>query len=169
MILTTADMAKRLKTHKPPVYVSGIGRSDNLVNSSQNSTVLNWDYGWPGNEKVTEQAFNMAGVNRGDIDCLQIYDNFSANIALTLQGLGYSQKGKIDEFLESGAIDLGGKIPVNTSGSQLSESYMQGWGLNVEAVRQLRGECGDRQVDNCRYVQYIHSTTTMTTIVYRRD
>ena len=169
MILTTADMAKKLKTRKPPVYISGIGRSENFVNQSASMGLFTWDYGWPRHEQVANQSYSMAGVNRGDIDCLQIYDNFTVNVALTLQGLGYCQKGKIDQFLESGAIELGGKIPVNTSGSHLSESYMQGWGLNVEAVRQLRGECGERQVDNCKYAHFILNTATMTSIIYRRD
>jgi acetyl-CoA acetyltransferase len=61
---------------------------------------------------------------------------------------------KAYEWRRDGKIELGGKLPINTSGGLLSEGHMSGWNCIVEMVRQLRGEAGERQIPNCRYVQW---------------
>ena len=88
------------------------------------------------------------------MSCLQIYDRFSVHIPLALEGYGYCAHGEAAKFFRDTGISIERGLPVNTSGGHLSESYMQGWNHQVEAVRQIRGECGPRQVNNCRYVHY---------------
>jgi acetyl-CoA acetyltransferase len=94
------------------------------------------------------KALKAAGVSIKDIDVVQIYDAFSINTILALEDLGFCPKGEGGRFVEDGAIAPGGKLPVNTNGGGLScvHPNMYGAFATIEAVRQLRGEAGERQV-----------------------
>jgi acetyl-CoA acetyltransferase len=94
------------------------------------------------------RAFSMAGLAPQDIDVVQLYDAFTINTILFLEDLGFCAKGEGGRFVENGAIAPGGRLPVNTNGGGLScvHPNMYGAFAVVEAVRQLRGECGERQV-----------------------
>jgi acetyl-CoA acetyltransferase len=94
------------------------------------------------------RAFEMAGMEPADIDVLELYDAFTINTLLFLEDLGFCPKGEGGRFVEGGRIAPGGSLPVNTNGGGLSCVHpgMYGTFILVEAVRQLRGEAGDRQV-----------------------
>lgn len=85
-------------------------------------------------------AFAMAGLGPEDIDVAQIYDCFTIVVLMTLEDYGFCPKGRGGSFVEDGAIEIGGVLPVNTSGGLLSETGMPGMQLIVEGVRQMRGE-----------------------------
>jgi acetyl-CoA acetyltransferase len=97
-------------------------------------------------------AFDRAGIKPDEIDICQIYDAFTYMLLVSLEDLGFCQKGEGGQFVESGALRLGGALPTNTDGGGLSASHpgMRGLFLIVEAVRQLRSECGPRQVSDAR-------------------
>jgi acetyl-CoA acetyltransferase len=164
MILTTADRAKDLA--KPPVLISGVGARD----AFERSAISNFDQEFWYNEikDAGTQAFEMAGVTHDDVDALMCYDNFSPTVLFSLEGLGYCDQGESGAYVQGGTLQLGNKLPTNTDGGHLSNSYMQGWGLNVEAVRQIRGECGARQVADCNVVQYVASTPCTRSIIYTK-
>ena len=151
IIISAADRAKSIRPD--PVLIHGVGRHDlNRGATSLEPRLTN--YYLPAQQAVAEQVFNMAGVGPQDMDCLQVYDSFSCHIPLALEGYGYCKVGEAGKFMREHGISLEKGLPVNTAGGHLSESYMQGWAHQVEAVRQVRGTCGARQVPDCRFVHY---------------
>ncbi len=143
IILTTPDRARSLK--KPPVYVLGCGQAITHANISSMP-----DLTITGALDSGRQAYAMAGLTAKDIDVVELYDAFTINPILFLEDLGFCAKGEGGRFVEDGRIAPGGELPVNTNGGGLSYCHpgMYGLFLLIEAVRQLRGECGDRQIDD---------------------
>ena len=160
MILTSAERARSLK--KPPVYVRGMGQAAALAGSSFPPD----DYWRAPMRKVAADVYAMAQAKPADMDALMIYDNFTPTVLFSLEGFGFCEPGESGAWVGEGRLALGGELPANTSGGHLSESYMQGWGLNVEAVRQVRGECGARQVPGAERVQYMTAAPVITSIIY---
>ena len=119
--------------------------------------------------KVADEVRAMCGLRPADMDALMIYDNFTPTVLFSLEGFGMCAPGESGPWVAEGHLRLGARYPANTSGGHLSESYMQGWALNVEAVRQLRGECDARQVAGARHVQYMAAAPVCTSIVYGRE
>jgi acetyl-CoA acetyltransferase len=164
LILTTAERARDLK--QPPVLISGVGAQDAFADSGINN--FDRDFWYDELRSVADQAYGMAGVTHADVDALMTYDNFTPTVVFSLEGLGFCGRGEGGAFVEGGTLKLGNRLPTNTDGGHLSNSYMQGWALNVEAVRQIRGECGERQVPDCEVVQYVAATPCSRSIIYTR-
>ena len=97
-----------------------------------------------------ERAYAMAGVRASDVDVVELYDAFTINTLLFLEDLGFCAKGEGGDFVSGGGIAPGGRLPVNTNGGGLSYCHPGAYGtfLLIEGTRQLRGEGGDRQVEN---------------------
>ena len=140
-VLVRADRAKDLP--KKPVYVLGNGTATwhRQISSMPDLTVT-------AASQSGEEAYAMAGLTPKDIDTVQVYDAFTINTILFLEDLGFCKKGEGGAFVEGGAIGPGGRLPVNTNGGGLSCVHpgMYGIFVLIEAVRQLRGDCGERQV-----------------------
>ena len=96
------------------------------------------------------EVYRMAGATPDDIDVLGIYDSFSPLPLYALEDFGFCGAGEALPWVQGGRIALGGEIPTNTSGGQLSQAQMNGWGQIRELVTQLRGEAGPRQVAGAR-------------------
>ena len=88
----------------------------------------------------------MAGVTPGDIDVAQFYDAFTPRVMHDLVAYGFCKPQEVGDFIEAGNLDFGGALPSNTAGGLISEGHLSGFGHIREAVRQLRGEAGERQV-----------------------
>ena len=144
IILTSAERAKTLR--KKPVYVLGVGEAIGhfTISNMPNLTVTAAAESGP-------KAFGMAGIKPPDVDMLSLYDAFTITPILFLEDLGFCPKGEGGRFVSGGAIAPGGELAVNTSGGGLSYCHPGMYGLLVliEAIRQVRGECGQRQVKDC--------------------
>jgi acetyl-CoA acetyltransferase len=163
LILTSAARARDLR--QPPVYVRGYGMATALAGS-----MFPPDDFWRASmRRASARCFAMAEVTHADISTLTIYDNFTPTVLFSLEGHGYCGEGESGPFVAEGHLALGGRYPANTSGGHLSESYMQGWALNLEAVRQVRGQCGARQVKDCAFAHYMAAAPVVTSIIYGRE
>jgi acetyl-CoA acetyltransferase len=142
IVMTTPERASTLR--KKPVYVLGCGQS--ITHATISSMP---DLTRTGAIQSGAQAYRMAGMKAADIDVLALYDAFTINTILFLEDLGFCPKGEGGRFVSGGHIGPGGGLAVNTNGGGLSYCHpgMYGLFLLIEAVRQLRGECGARQVE----------------------
>jgi acetyl-CoA acetyltransferase len=144
MVVTSAERARALR--KPPVRVLGIGQAlghASISNMPDLTTTAARESG--------RDAFAEAALAPSDVRVLSLYDAFTITPILFLEDLGFCAKGEGGAFVQGGAIAPGGRLAVNTNGGGLSYCHPGMYGLlgMIEAVRQVRGECGARQVANC--------------------
>jgi acetyl-CoA acetyltransferase len=144
IVVTRADRARELR--RPPVLVLGCGEA----HSHRHITGMP-DLVRTSAEHSGAAAFADARLSPADVDCAQLYDAFTITPILFLEDLGFCAKGDGGPFAASGATDPGGALPMNTNGGGLSYCHPGMYGLLaiVEAVRQLRGDCGERQIEGC--------------------
>lgn len=112
-------------------------------------------------------VYGMAGVGPQDVDVLTLYDAFSPNVLFVLERFGFTGEGEALRWIQDGRIEVDGELPVNTAGGLLAEAHLCGWGHLAEAVRQLRGGAGDRQVADCEVVQW--ATPFGDSVILTRD
>ncbi len=151
VVVTSAERARDLP--KRPVLVQGcgeavwhqeLGRPDLLTIAARQSS---------------DAAFQMSGVTHDDVDLCMIYDSFTITVLVTLENLGFCKPGEGGSFVSGGRIALGGELPINLDGGGLSSNHpgMRGIFLVIEAVKQLRGECEERQVADAQ-TALVHGT-----------
>jgi acetyl-CoA acetyltransferase len=140
-VVTSAERARDLQ--HPPVYVMGISQGQPFpaddIATREDVFNLGISYAAP-------RAYATAGITPQDVDFAQIYDPFTFQVIQQIEEMGFCKRGEGGAFVEGGRIELGGELPVNTHGGLLSEAHILGMNHFVEAVRQLRGEAGERQV-----------------------
>ncbi|HEY2814750.1 MAG TPA: acetyl-CoA acetyltransferase [Acidimicrobiales bacterium] len=145
VVLTSEERARDLA--KKPVWVLGSGECTNITTMSE------WDdFTQSPAVQSGRLAFDRSGLTPADVDVCQIYDAFTSMVLLSLEALGFCGKGEAGPFVEDGKLRVGGALPTNTDGGGLSSCHpgMRGMFLMVEAVKQLRGEAGKRQVQDAR-------------------
>ena len=141
IVLTSAERARDLR--KAPALVLGTGTCHTHAMISQMP-----DLTTTGAAVSGPLAFAAARLTPADVDVVQLYDSFTITVLLLLEDLGFCPKGEGGPFVSDGVLAPGGALPANTTGGGLAYTHpgMFGMFLLVEAVRQLRGECGERQV-----------------------
>ena len=140
VIVTSAERAANLR--RPPVYLWGMGQGHPGGDPLETLT--------SGAALAKETAFSMADVTLRDIDVVELYDCYTFTVLVCLEDYGFCKKGEGGPFIADGKLGPGGSLPVNTGGGQLSSFYMWGMTPVSEAVIQMRGDGGERQVKNAR-------------------
>jgi acetyl-CoA acetyltransferase len=146
VVLTRADRARDCA--KKPIYVRGAGEATEHVMLTQMRDLTVSE----ATRLSGAKAFAMAGVTHGDVNHIMLYDAFTSGPPIMLESLGFAKPGEGVHFFETGRSTPGGSLPINTNGGGLSYTHSGMYGIFpiIEATRQLRGECGARQVPNCR-------------------
>jgi len=152
VVLTSAARARELA--QKPVLVLGYGESTGHSAMASCDDILD-----TGAARAANKAYATSGLTPGDIDVVEVYDSFTITAALSLEALGLCGPGEAVVMAADGLLRPGGSLPVNTSGGGLSYCHPGQFGilLLVEAVRQLRGECGPRQVPDAE-IAVAHGT-----------
>jgi len=152
VIVTTSDRAEKLRSQ--PVRLLGMGSKHNIAASycGQSGTEATANYGYSDFDSGLARtvAFAQAGLGLSDIDVFQFYDAFTILVAMQLESYGLCAPGEAARFVRDGQIRWDADRPCNTSGTEHSWGYVQGFTHVAEAVRQLRGEGGPTQVKNAR-------------------
>jgi acetyl-CoA acetyltransferase len=139
-VLTTVERARDLR--HPPAVIMGMGQHNPSYDIQQALHMA----GPTGAKIAGETAFEMSGITVEDVDACEIYDCFTYTVEITLQDYGFFKPGEGEDWFRDGRIEPSGSMPVNTSGGQLSEAYFMGLTPLTEAVMQLMGRCGKRQL-----------------------
>jgi acetyl-CoA acetyltransferase len=146
VVLTRADRARDCA--KKPIYVRGAGEGAEHVSLTQMHNLT-----FSEATRISgEKAFAMAGVGPRDFNHVMLYDAFTSGPPIMLEALGLAKRGEGVNFFEEGRSTPGGSLPINTNGGGLSYTHSGMYGIFpiIESVRQLRGECGPRQVPGAR-------------------
>jgi acetyl-CoA acetyltransferase len=146
-VLTTAERARDLR--QAPAYLAGVAHQATTRRHGVHYTLHDHiDSGRP----VIDELWRQSGLGTADIGAAQLYDGFSPSVLYWLEAAGFCGRGEAHAFIQDGRIALDGALPVNTFGGSLSQGRLHGMGHVAEAVHQVRGSAGARQVRDPRAV-----------------
>ena len=144
MIVVPAERAKDY-AHKPTYLLGAVSGSHYRAGASVHNAP---DYATSTFKTCAPRLYDMAQVGPGDVDVLQCYENFTGGVLMSMVEHGFCEPDECNEFLvKENLVAPDGKLPTNTSGGNLAECYMHGLGLNIEAVRQIRGQSSNQVED----------------------
>src|SRR5487761_2067921 len=145
VLVTRAERAKDLA--QKPIYISGGAYGGGPDQGEDLVDAIRWpDHSHNYTKYIADDLWKSAGMGPSDIDIAEIYDCFTYSVIMQLEGLGFCKEGEGGEFVRGGRIARDGALPLNTHGGLLSEGYIHGLNHVIEAVQQLRGHAGVRQV-----------------------
>jgi acetyl-CoA acetyltransferase len=137
IVVTTTDRARDLR--HPPAVVAGAAQGSAKGQESMVSYYRDDLGGLPEMGLVAEQLWAQSGIGPSDVQTAVIYDHFTPFVLQQLEEFGFCGRGEAKDFIADGAIELGGRLPLNTHGGQLGEAYLHGMNGIAEGVRQVRG------------------------------
>ena len=137
IVVTTAERARDLP--HPPAVVAGAAQGSAKDQQSMVSYYRDDIAGLPEMGLVAEQLWAQSGIGPEDVQTAVIYDHFTPFVLQQLEEFGFCKRGEAKDFIKDGAIELGGRLPINTHGGQLGEAYLHGMNGIAEGVRQVRG------------------------------
>jgi acetyl-CoA acetyltransferase len=141
LVITSAERAADLASKPVLISAVAVGAGSTLTSNGVNHLRS-------GAHNLASTLYERAGVSPSDVDVAELYDAFTPLVPIQLEAYGFCAEGEGADLVLSGATKRTGALPVNTHGGHLSEGYVHGLNHVAEAVNQLRGDCGDRQVPN---------------------
>ena len=167
IVITSTERAKSTKKGGVTILGAAEGHDHSLLHQMPDLTM-------PFGRNTGPQALEMAGITHSDLDLAMIYDSFTYTVLVTLESLGFCKPGEGADFVADQRTAPGGDFPLNTSGGGLSYTHPGMYGIFtvVEAVRQLRGETGERQLDECKLAMAHGTGGTLSstgTVILARD
>jgi len=149
VLVTSSERAHDLRTK--PVFITSAVYGGGPSQGEDLAELLRWpDISHNGFKYLADDLWGAAGIRPADLDFAEIYDCFTYSVLMALEGLGFCKEGEAGYWIQGGRIAKGGEMPLNTNGGLLSEGYIHGFNHVIEAVQQLRGEAGDRQVPDAK-------------------
>jgi len=149
VVVTSAERARDLA--QPPVTIEAAAQGSGPDQFVMTSYYRDPVSGLPEMGVVGRELWRQSGLRPGDMDTAVLYDHFTPYVLMQLEELGFCARGEAPDFVRDGAIELGGRLPVNTHGGQLGEAYIHGMNGIAEGVRQMRGTSVN-QVDGAAHV-----------------
>jgi acetyl-CoA acetyltransferase len=147
IVTTSADRARDLRRKPVQVQACVHGGGGDWANAFLWHNMPDETYASSGHRAIARRLYDRAGIGSGDIDVALLYDHFTPMVIMQLEDYGFCAVGEGGPFVESGAIRMGGAIPVNPHGGNLSHAYVMGLTHVVEAVEQLRGTAANQVRD----------------------
>ncbi len=149
LVIVSAERAKDLK-HRPAI-IEAAAQGGSSPNQYSMTSYYRPELGLPEMGLVGKQMWAQSGLTPADIQTAILYDHFTPFTLIQLEELGFCEPGDAKDFVKDGALEIGGRLPINTHGGQLGEAYIHGMNGIAEGVRQLRGTSVN-QVDNVEHV-----------------
>ncbi|MFP6627309.1 MAG: lipid-transfer protein [Deltaproteobacteria bacterium] len=145
-IITTPERARDLK--QKPAIIRGVAEAAARGQENMTSFYRPSISYLPEMDLVAEQVYAQSGLGPDDVDAAIIYDAFTPIVLWQLESWGFCQRGEAGPFVRDGNLELGGRLPTNTHGGQLSEAYIHGMNGVNEGVRLIRGTSGNQPEKN---------------------
>ncbi len=163
ILVTSMERARDLK--QPPVRILGATQSiprnvEVIANFYHDDLAV-----MPEAEGTAKRLYKQTGMKPGDMQAAMIYDAFSPHVFMQLEAFGFCKRGEAKDFIASGEIDIGGKLPINTHGGLMGEAYIHGMNTMAEGVRQVRGSA----VNQVRNVRNVLVSSGMAGAILARD